>query len=201
MQIVNFAEYIIPLSAGRGFSPNGIALSRYAGVAFFLREDGLIATCAHIVDGLTADEILVGQDLISGARGKILNIRKHPTYDFAVGYFHEHKSFKVLPLREEATMLGLDVQAFGFTADGVAGDNLKIIPRLFKGSVVGHGQDPCTSGARSTVEISFPSHKGFSGAPLFAVDTEVRVAGMLFQTSNQRSSSTRIQSLLSQEKR
>ena len=177
---INFGEYVLPLSVGKRVSELEIKLLRFAGASYFLRANGLIATCGHIVDELAADEVLVAQDLVSGGKGEVAVVRRHPKYDFAVCYFHNRGSPKVLEHYPDSTLLGLDIQAFGFTADGASGRDLKILPRLFKGSIVGHGHRSTVAGARSTLELSFPALKGFSGAPLFTSDNGPQLAGMIY---------------------
>ena len=177
---INFGEYVLPLCAGRHVSESEIQLLRFVGVSYFLRANGLIATCGHIFDALGNDEVLVAQDLITQRKGKVSVVRRHPKYDFAVCYFHNRGNPKVLEHYYGESPLGLDVQAFGFTTDGASGKDLKIIPRLFKGSVVGHSLEPAQLGSRSKLELSFPALKGFSGAPLFSIEGSLKLAGMIY---------------------
>ncbi len=177
---INFGDYVLPLCIGRLVSESRVELLRFAGAAYFLRPNGLIATCGHVVDALAAGEVLVGQDLVTGTKGQVSVVRRHPKYDFAVCYFHNRGSPKILKHYYDSVPLGLDVQAFGFTSDGASGKDLKIIPRLFKGSVVGHSSEPSQAGARSKLELSFPALKGFSGAPLFSTEGGLQLAGMIY---------------------
>lgn len=58
-------------------------IRRYAGCAFFLNTFGLIATCAHIIDGLKGSEVLVANYLVDHKFYFLEDVRRHPKVDFA----------------------------------------------------------------------------------------------------------------------
>lgn len=178
---MNFGEHLVPIMVGVQKGPS-IELSRYAGVGFYVKVNGLIATCKHIVQSVGDGEWLIAQNLITGVKSIIHNIRVHPRYDFAIAAIDHIGSTPVPTFYTGEQLLGLDVQALGFTANGKVGKDLNVGARMFKGSIVSHGTAGGEPGASSRVEVSFPSHKGFSGAPVM-VGAQPIIAGMLFGNS------------------
>lgn len=177
--MIKFSEYVVPLLVGERTGPRNIRVERYAGVAYFLDESGLLATCRHIVQGLAPSEVLLGKCLESGALGEIRDIRPHPTLDFASCRFNDHRAPKAFPHKYESLLLGTDVQALGFTNNGKVGENVNVSPRLMKGYVVRTAETGLKGRSRSTFEVSFPSHAGFSGTPVLEVSSG-HLVGMLF---------------------
>ena len=161
--------------------PNDPMKIRYLGVSYHFNDQGNIATCSHVIKSVKGGETLVaiemyGESLIF----KVEDIRCHPKYDFAVGCV-KRADYKSLPIHgKREVFIGDDVMAYGFTSGGMV-DNKKVwTPRLFKGHVVRTHPLPVTSDARSTCEISFPSHNGFSGTPLLFNRPKTSLAGMMF---------------------
>jgi hypothetical protein len=185
---MNYGEYQIPLLIAKlRFEGSTIhyQIDRYAGVAFFIGEEGKVATCKHIVEMVQEGEVLLGKDLISGDIDVIYNLKSHPQYDFAIGNFIKHKTYKCFELCDTDYLPGHDVRAFGFTNIGREERSVRVSARMLKGYVVSHSDTSTHPLACSTTELSFPSLKGFSGSPLVSLDTG-KIAGMLF--SNHESS-------------
>lgn len=184
MKYINYGDYIMPLMVGKqeldtNTNELNINLECYIGTCFFIGNNGLIATCGHVVDKIKNDEIILGKNLNDNQIGLIYDIMIHPEYDFAIGRFHKHKDHKILKFGSIVHGAGMNVRTFGFTNVGRKGKNLRIDPRLFKGNIVRFGRTPVVPKSRSTVELSFPSLKGFSGGPLLNEATD-ELLGMLF---------------------
>jgi len=110
---------------------------------------------------------------------RLESIVEHPSYDFAVGAV-ARRDYQALPIHAAPEIhIGTDVVAFGMTSSGLVDGRHTIMPRLFKGHLVRTHPAPSLPGSRSTCEISFPSHNGFSGTPL-VLEGRGAVAGMLY---------------------
>jgi hypothetical protein len=179
---MDFNDYLLPLVIAKTTVqlPNiTYTIDRYAGVAFFIDDHATVVTCAHVVDMVQKDETLLGMDPVTGSFAPVLNVRRHSKYDFAVGVFPSKPGYKCFRIADRAIGPGTDVAAFGFTSNGRQGQDVKVDARIFKGHVVRYASEPAKSDARSTLELSFPSHKGFSGSAL--VDANTRdLVGMMF---------------------
>jgi hypothetical protein len=177
---LNFDHYILPLAiAKRNLSGGNHLLDRYAGTAFYLTSNGLIATCKHIIEGVKEDEILIVKELTFDSFLEVTNIQSHPKYDFAVGKIGVSGNNFFQPIKDSLS-LGDDVNAFGFNFDARQNNIVTIKPRLMKGYVTSmSSSSPSDIQNRSTVEISFPSLSGFSGAPILSHPNGC-LAGMLF---------------------
>ena len=189
---MNYGDHIIPLLIGKSEfrktesgMENHITIDRYAGVSFFVGEEGRIATCKHIIEMVQDDEVLLGQNLITGEIKPVGNIKVHPIYDFALGTVIHHNSYTCFPIENKEYLIGHDVRAFGFTYSGKSDNDVSIEPRLFKGHIVRTSPNSNLDFANSVMELSFPSHKGFSGGPIISEETG-KVVGMLY--GNQESS-------------
>jgi len=180
--MIQFRHSILPLFV---FPAEGVPKNardiRYAGVSYHFNDKGDIATCAHIVNGLAEGERLVGVEMHGSCLTfPVDDIRCHPKYDFAVGRVRR-QNYKAMPISDQSEIfIGTDVMAFGFTTAGLVDEKLGTVPRLFKGHVVRTYHEPELPVARSTCEISFPSHNGFSGAPLLLNSHKTCIAGMLY---------------------
>jgi hypothetical protein len=176
---LNFADYILPLIVGRPEGDRRLSLSRYAGVAFYLGTGGLVATCKHVVQECGVDEVLLSKNLATGSFEPVTNVKAHPTYDFAVAQVGPPIQNAHLPLCPTPVVLGTEVQALGFTSRGQSGKDLLVESRLFKGYISRLSSTPSLPNSRTTLEVSFPSLKGFSGAPVIS-GPKREVIGMLF---------------------
>jgi hypothetical protein len=172
----DFHDYTIALFAG---TPNAahVDLDRYVGVGFFL-EDGRIATCAHVVNLVQPSENLYGMDMKTGSYSEVHDIKRHAKYDFATGEFGTDHTFYFYKLEPKKFRIKQDVHTFGWTVRGKVDGATQLDARFFKGYIVRTFDKPLMQGTRSTMEISFAAHSGFSGAPLLCPETGLLV-GML----------------------
>ncbi|CAG8868677.1 S1 family peptidase [Pseudomonas fluorescens] len=155
--------------------------TRYLGVAYHINRDGFIATCSHIIKSLAKNESLVGVDMHGESNFfELQDIQCHPLYDFAVARV-SRKNYEVVPLcGKREIFIGDDVLSYGFTSNGVSDGRHICMPRLFKGHIVRLHHSPIVPAARSTCELSFPSHNGFSGTPVLFNRPKTSMAAMLF---------------------
>ncbi len=142
------ADYILPLAVGKKMGPNSIDnLHRYAGIAFYIGSLGLIATCAHIVEALTENEILVAKDFNRNAFYEVKEVTCHKKMDFAVGHIDVVDNRFMKPINEKITpfYMGTDVQSFGYVNYGKNNENLNLQYRFFKGYISFLGNKPAPS--------------------------------------------------------
>lgn len=175
---INFGRYLLPLLVVKLNQHGAGSLLRYAGVAFYLQSDSLLATCKHIIESVAPGETLVAKNLQTGDIEILYEIKTHPKADFALCRTmspapHDYFRHLLTPVQ-----LGTDIQALGFTAAGAEGKNLMVDARLLKGYVSRLSETATRPDARSTLELSFPSLRGFSGAPV--IDAKNQLIGMLF---------------------
>ena len=175
---INYGRYLLPLLVVKLAQDDTASLLRYAGVAFYLQSDGLLATCKHIVEAVGPGETLIGKNLQTGDMERLLDIKVHPKADFALCRTmaptpHDHFPHLLTPIT-----LGSAVQALGSTAAGSEGRDLIIDSRLFRGYVSRLSKHSSRPDAISTLELSFPSLRSFSGAPVIA--GEQQLIGMMF---------------------
>lgn len=180
---MQFGKSLLPLfgmdlSEGVPVDPMKI---RYLGVSYHINREGYIATCSHIVKSLAKNESLVGIDIYGESDFfELQDIHCHPLYDFAVARVFR-KNYEAVPLcGKREIFIGDDILSYGFTSNGVAGGKHVSTPRIFKGHIVRLHHSPIVSAARSTCELSFPSHNGFSGTPVLFNRPKTSMAGMLF---------------------
>ena len=189
---MNYGDHIIPLMIGKqnlvtsGEVPHmNTTIDRYAGVAFYIGNRGEIATCKHIIEMVQEGEVLVGKNYNTGELAIINSIKAHPKFDFAIAKFDCYETSVPFEIEDREYLPGYDVRAFGFTYASKAENIVKVEPRLFKGHIVRTSSESEISFASSIMELSFPSHKGFSGGPLISEETS-KIVGMLY--GNQESS-------------
>jgi len=170
--------FAMDLTNGMPSDPSKI---RYLGVAYHINDAGNIATCAHIVRGVKDGETLVATEFYGECMTfRVNDIRCHEKYDFAVCHVSRQK-YEVIPIHGKREIeLGTDVLSYGFTSNGVSDGRYITMPRLFKGHIVRVHDSPILPDARSTCEISYPSHNGFSGTPVLFNAPKTALAGMLF---------------------
>ena len=176
---LDYAKYIVPLVIATDDGSGKSRIIRYAGVAFFLRQKGWIATCKHVVRECGINEMLLAKNLLTGEYARIYDAHTTANQDFAACRISESWDHEFLPLCSTSQTLGADVQVLGFTNRGLSENNLIIEARLVKGYISQQSGIPTTSDSISTLEFSFPSLKGFSGSPVISVLTH-EVVGMLF---------------------
>ncbi len=177
------ADYILPLCTGEKINENTVKdLNRYAGVGYYIGKNGIIATCAHIVEAIKPQEILMAKDFHLNKFFEVKNLKVHPEVDFAIGQI-DVRGNRVPPMVDEQShplMMGTDVVSFGYVNYGKDEKNLNLQYRFFKGYITFLGNKPHKSlRSRTFCEVSFPSLAGFSGSPIFFNGTDI-LAGMLF---------------------
>ena len=181
--MIQFRHSLLPLFAFRAIdgAPESVRDIRYVGVSYHFNDLGDIATCAHVVNSLLEGEILVAVEMHGACLTyPVRGLQCHPQYDFAVGNV-QRKQYQPMPMHAESEIfIGTDVMAFGFTNAGLVDEKLVTVPRLFKGHVVRTHPMPMLPVARSTCEVSFPAHSGFSGTPILFSGAATSIAGMLY---------------------
>ena len=176
----NMGDLLLPLVIAKKERTSGkTKLERYAGVSFYINSNGLIATCGHIIDGIVDDEILVVKELTTNSFLEVIDIKRHPTKDFAIGKIGVKNNKCIAPF-EQPVLPGQNVRAFGFTSPGKSGGEINIEGRLLKGYVVRTSPLPILPVSLSTCEVSFPSLNGFSGAPVITDGLNGKLIGMLY---------------------
>lgn len=152
------------------------------GKPFYIGSQGLLSTCAHIVEPLADGEILIAKDFNLDTFLEVKDIICHQSTDFAVGRINVNNSRFLCPLDSKSTpvLMGTDVQAFSFENYGKQGEDLALRPRFFKGYISFIGRKPeHFRRCRTLCELSFPSLAGFSGAPVM-YSTSDNLLGMLY---------------------
>ena len=180
---ITAANYILPLVVGQKIDDQTVdELHRYAGLAFYIGSQGLIATCAHIVESINDQEILIAKDFNLNTFLEVKDIKCHDSMDFAVGRLKVDNNRFFLPIDVNATplLMGMNVQTFGYVTHGKKGADLSLKYRYFKGyiSCLGNKPDP-TLRCRTLCELSFPALSGYSGAPLIFSNSQ-RLAGIIY---------------------
>lgn len=175
---IHFGQYVVPLAAAKMINEYQFTLERFVGSAFFITGDGVIATCSHIIDDLLNNEFLVYRNMATGEICKLEDINCHPKFDFAIARTNITESKFIQPC-EKNVYLGLDVLTFGYTSIGKLPNELKISTRMLKGYISRISIDNELPKTKETIELSFPSLSGFSGAPVWVWNTN-NFAGMLF---------------------
>ena len=178
---IDYGEYLVPLLITK---KNGTdhTIDRYAGVAFFIGNTGLLATCKHIIDMVQDDESIIVKNINTQTFEVIENIKTHPTKDFAIGYLSDITNYKSFKLDSNEYSIGYDIQAFGFTSNHKQNGTVHIDARFRKGYIVRTSPRALNNDSNSLIEISFPSEKGFSGTPIISTTTK-NIVGMLYGNS------------------
>ncbi|GAC19007.1 S1 family peptidase [Paraglaciecola arctica] len=181
--MLQFRHSLLPLFAVnlKNGIPNDPRQLRYLGVSYHVNDQGVIATCKHVVEAVQDGETLVGMEIYGDCLTyKINDLRCHPKYDFAIG-FVERKNYRTVVFHgKKEIFIGDNILAYGFTNEGIVNGVLTTAPRLFKGHIVRTHHTAIVPDTRSTCEISFPALKGFSGTPLLFDKAKSSMAGMLF---------------------
>lgn len=178
--MLDFKDYMIVLLARSENAVDGDS-DRFVGMGFCL-EDGRLATCAHVVELVLPGEKLYAADMKTRTCSIVQDIKQHAKYDFATGTFETIRDFNFFKLEAKKFRIGHDVHTYGCTDYGKVEGKSRLDARFFKGYVVRTFDDPIIPRTRSTLEISFPAHKGFSGSPLFCPNTGFLI-GMIVSNS------------------
>lgn len=176
------SDYLRPLVAWKkegdvNYYPTG----RFAGSCFFIDDKGTAVTCAHIIEGLSDDEILFSFDEKTNKNLSVEVVWKHGTDDFAIIRLPvvENKFFNI---RYDRTLLGLEVMSYGFLNGGMRDGTIKIDYRFMKGYISRLDNDAEFVRSKGVLETSYPSLSGFSGTAVFCKNGEnLDLIGMLFQ--------------------
>jgi hypothetical protein len=183
--LLNLGLYLVPLAVCKINASSAPKLTymvdRYAGTAFYVGNEAQIATCKHIIQSVGPNEVLMGLNIMTSELKPIGNIKTHPKFDFATGVL-PRSDYKRFQLLDAVYPPGHDVRASAFINVGKIGNDVTVSPRLYKGHIVGTSEVPQTPDARSTVLVSFPSHRGFSGAPLLSTESGA-IVGMLYSNA------------------
>lgn len=177
--MINMHHFLAPLFVAKRQDQQPAVIVRFAGSSFLLNEQGLVATCGHVVDDIREGEILGAKDLATGALCKVDILSRHRRYDFALLRVYGLSQPKALPLCSTPTLLGDDIQCLGFTSVREAEGDVELAARLLKGYVARIAKHSPVPEAQSLLECSFPSLAGFSGSPVVRVGN-FKVVGMLY---------------------
>lgn len=183
--MLDTSRFVFPLfSAMR--EPDLVRIQRFIGCGFWLDEHGHFATCRHVLEDVSPEQVpVIGQPGGAGSDFffKVFNSTSHFKFDLAVGRSSPKAVGGVFPHFNGALALGLEVQAFGYTDSGKRAGKYEVDPRLLRGHVSRVTHEGYGLPAASLIEVSFGSPSGFSGTPLLA-GTEV--VGMLFNNLDSR---------------
>ncbi|MFQ3247635.1 MAG: hypothetical protein ACI9SP_004294 [Arenicella sp.] len=137
--MIDLHEYLMPLFAVTLIDGklSDTSKARYLGVCFHVNDQGVIATCKHVVELLQEGETLLAHEATEGRSSFIVtDIKRHPKFDFAIGRVSRKKYQHVPISSSKFRYIGEDVSAYGFTSSGISGGKLSVPSRLFKGHLV-----------------------------------------------------------------
>lgn len=182
MSNVHSYQFALALFKGARNKTGQAELSGFLGSATII--NGRVCTCKHVVEAVdfSKEVILTAWDH-QEMWAMFTNAIVHPKYDFAILEPRHPLPFASLPLYEDPLPTGARVYTVGFHDDGVIptigeGKNFQVASRTFYGNVVRIWETQSNK-SPSICEISFPTHSGFSGAPL--VDRTFRaIFGMVY---------------------
>jgi hypothetical protein len=178
-------RFVFPLfSAIR--EPDIVRIQRFLGCGFWLDQSGHFATCKHVLEGVSDEQVaVIGR--VSGPKTDyfhpVKSVVSHTSYDIAVGQAPSTAVGGVLKQYKGSLGLGLDVQAFGYTDSGKQAGKYQVDPRLLRGHVSRFAPESFGLPSPSLLEVSFGSPSGFSGTPLL-VNSEV--VGVLYSNLDSR---------------
>lgn len=172
-------RFIFPLVSAIPASDH-LRIQRFLGCGFWLDRYGHFATCKHVLELVADDEVPVIGQPGGPDRGRyvpILESLAHADYDMAIGCAPASAVGGFLEAYDGEIGLGLDVQAFGYTAGGKEGVNLHVDPRLLRGHISRFAESFSGVPSPSLIEVSFGSPSGFSGTPLLV---DRKVVGVMY---------------------
>ena len=177
---LNFARYVFPLVTAVE-KPYGLEEISFVGSCFLLNKNGLIATCAHIVEKVSKDRRLFLSDISAGKCFRLENIKLHSFADFAVGFVNQSFDDFLKPYTGSCLgKLGHDVMNFGYTYAAIKGTNVAFDTRISKGYISRmNNERDTTLRCYGICELSFPSFPGCSGSPIVS-PLNAEVLGMLY---------------------
>ncbi len=123
------------------------------GTAFVVHRDGLLVTCAHVVEGAKSIEVKFGTESYVGELVAIDSVR-----DLAVLRI-DARNLTELPMGDSSTLeLAEEVRAVGFPLASQLGESIKIT----RGTLSGRVSEP----SGELLQIDAPINPGNSGGPL-----------------------------------
>jgi trypsin-like peptidase len=148
------------------------------GTGFFVRDDGLVMSCAHVLGVHPAPGEMIA---VIPAPGKILyfvlDVIVSPRFDIAVGRLYVRPpGISILAIAERDMPINVDVLTVEFSGT----TSSQAIPYYRKGHVITRYVSDfgnLLKGA-TVLDLSFPALKGASGAPVL-VEREGVVIGMV----------------------
>lgn len=133
------------------------------GTAFVVHRDGLLVTCAHVVEGAKSIEVKIGEETFPADLIAIDSVR-----DLAVVRVNV-RNLTELPLGDsQALQLAEEVRAVGFPLASQLGESVKIT----RGTLSGRVDEP----SGELLQIDAPINPGNSGGPL--VNEQGNVVGV-----------------------
>jgi len=124
-----------------------------SGTAFVITSDGLMLTCAHVIENASEIEIQV-----HGTTTKAAVVAADYDIDLAIIKV-PLSNLAVLPItRNNSAQLGQDVRALGYPLSDVLGTNLKVTKGSISGVVIDDGQ--------KQLQIDAAINSGNSGGPI-----------------------------------
>lgn len=169
MSNIHSYQVVLALFKGTYDESGKVLLAGFIGSASII--NGVICTCKHVIEVVDfSNEVIVTAFDHQDMWAIFSSANVHTKYDFAVLKPNQTLPFDSLPLYEELLPTGARVYAIGFHDDGViptidGGKNFQVAPRTFYGNIVRISETQ-TNLSPSICELSFPTHSGFSGAPL-----------------------------------
>jgi Trypsin-like peptidase domain len=178
-------ESIFALVLRRG-TQAGIKYS-LLGTAFYAGEEGESLTAAHVLQGiaLEPDDSVEGvfPPFDGSTNRRVVDFRLSNRYDVAVGRTDDTGPTHGLTLAEEDHPINLDVLTVEFSGtrsfeDSQGRRGMMFKPYFRKGHIICRSESDWPNPGTSTLELSFPTLRGASGAPV-VVDSVGVVAGMI----------------------
>lgn len=162
--------FSIPLVSGL-VEGDKFNLRRYLGGCFFVNSQGVIATCRHVAAELRdPEQLAIIHPSHPDRRFGVTDLQPHPRADITFGFVPGamQKNF-LRPYDDGENLLGRDVLCWG-TVGNKHGDDIELVPRLFKGYVMRHWMHApdwdAVIKALSVCELSFCVPDGYCGYPV-----------------------------------
>lgn len=139
---------------GRNKQQAGVAAEREgSGTAFVVAANGVLVTCAHVVEDANEVEVILGEKTYTA---KVIDTDE--ATDLAVLKI-EAKDLQSLPLADsDAALLGQDVRAVGYPLSDVLGTGVKVTRGTISGIMQRNGQ--------KQLQIDAAVNPGNSGGPV-----------------------------------
>ncbi len=172
-------DLLLPLYEGALVDGDFTQAPNYLGMAFFIHENGSIATCSHVIQAAKDSNNIVGIMMGTHEIVTLNNIQCHETYDFAIARSSATNVICLPLVTDQEFVPGRDVMAMGITNDGIKDGITQSCCRLKKGYIVRTHGETTLKHMRYLHEISFPSLSGYSGTPLLMGAPASHIIGIL----------------------